>query len=344
MKKLPFFRFKTSLFAIVMLVAALFSCSKDRPELTSPNNPTAHISTQVLEQAKKGIKDPAVANFFDIGFAEQANANIVPVASGRSDEELINGLAYELLRLNENYNFVPTLISRAGYPYWSRADIYYAAGTGMASDTPVVLLPFAHLGSDSVEAVMLAMPLTDTAGWYTTIFTRKSVDSLIAVTANDVYGLGYKVLAFFRLDIALFQNPSQSHYNWLINAANGSNLVSVQDRCGLYQIGYCHEILLLYPHGLLPDGGVQNRDPGIDLCISFYIPCGTGASAGSSGVFCELNENFDWICDYMQTNPNPNGGGSGPNDGPNNTPPGDVGTRILNMHNNGEISEEDMNR
>jgi hypothetical protein len=82
------------------------------------------------------------------------------------------------------------------------------------------------------------------------------------------------------------------------------------------------------------------------FCWTFNTPC-AGASAGSGAGNCALNENFVWVCDYMLGNLEANGvggGGGSSNTNPGGATNGDMGTSIMNLYNNGLISEEVMNQ
>ncbi len=301
------------------------------------DNPAVYVKSTVLEQAKQGLRDPLAIKFFDFGYAVGANPNVKPLPSDRNDEtELLNGVVYELLRLNQAYNIVPAMISRVGFPYWSRSEIFNDGNGG----GPVVLLPFAHLDSDSVEAVLLARPLSDSTGWYTTLYTRKQIDSLASASVLDSNGLGFKVTSFVFLDHKLFGTTAQPLVDWLTDVLAGSNLSpAAQDRCGI--ISWCIDVLgVVFP---LTDKPVLDRTI---FCWTFNTPC-AGSSAGSGAGNCALNENFVWVCDYMLGNLEANGvggGGGSSNTNPGGATNGDMGTNIMNLYNNGLISEEVMNQ
>jgi hypothetical protein len=323
--------------SIFLVFLFLFACNKDQMATFPDNNASVYVTSAVLEKARQGLRDPLAIKFFDFGYAVGANPNVKPLPSDRSDEaELLNGVAYELLRLNQSYNIVPAMLSRVGFPYWSRSEIFEDGNTGR----PVVLLPFAHLDSDSVEAVLLATPLSDSVGWYTTLYTRKQIDSLTATTVLDTDGLGFKVASFVFLDHKLFGTTAQPLVDWLTTMLAGANVSpAAHDRCGI--ISWCVDIF----GAVFPATDKQVLDRTL-LCFTFNTPC-TGASAGSGASNCALNENFVWVCDYMLGNWEANGGGGGggsANMDPGSTPAGDMGTNILNLYNNGMISEEVMNQ
>lgn len=315
---------------------AYFTPLKDRIEVFQDHEARVYVNNAQLQQAKDRLRDPQSINFFDFDFAEGINIRLQATSADRNESELLNGVAYELLRLNQAYNIVPSLIAKVGYPYWSRSEIFYSGGSGQQ---PVVLLPFAPLTSDSVEAVLLATPLTGSEGWYTTLYTRKQIDSLITTTASGANGLGFKVASFVFFDHKLFGKKSDALADWVIAVLDGSNLTLATDRCGA--ITWCVELqALAFNETPVPDRTLH--------CWLVVVDCsGSASSGGSSSSLCVLDENFQWVCDYMNGNWEANGGGSGGGSSPTNpgnTSNTDMGTDILNLYNNGQISEEVMNQ
>ena len=177
-------------FAIAFILSFTLGCKKD---FSVPGEIAESIDWKVSQEqfdnAKASLNGEAATHFFDFNFAVQNNPNVVAAATGRDEnEDALHALCVELIAQNQEYNFASDLISRVGYPMWSRAMFLV---NDELNNAPVVILPFAHLNADSTQAFLFATPVNNS--WYLKITTKNEVDSMLAISSTSDSYLGRRV-------------------------------------------------------------------------------------------------------------------------------------------------------
>lgn len=271
-KTLPFI----GIIALLSLFTLLWACNKDRFE--TPNLP--NLANLDLARQKLQTKDEK--DFFDFGFVSKNNPYLKKSATARDKQQVLDSLALELIRQNTQYKFSRWLIPSVGYPAWDQA--LYLQDT--AANAPMVVLPFAKLTADSIQAFLLASPRSNlNGGWYLQMFWRHQVDSLIAIQPRDVNNLGFKVIAFLDLDKRLFGRTTTRYGRWLKNADEQFTGIMADDRTCCeewvevdYYTWICHQWVRASNtnNTATPSktGAVDRcpecTDPGPDDCPGFY--------------------------------------------------------------------------
>ncbi len=229
------------------------------------------MSEEQFEKAKASLKGDAVTQFFEFDFAAQNNPNVVATANGRDEnEDALRALCVELIAQNQQYNFASELISRVGYPMWSRSMFYTNSGQNAA---PAVVLPFSQLNDDSTRAFIYATPIDNY--WYLRLVTRHEVDSLLSNAPNSD-NLHFKVGMLGKFDKLIFDNPTVRYANFIF----GYGLTThANDRCT-----WVHSAVII----CAPDVAITNNDPAGDRgdCITIeYFDCVTygGGMGGGNG-------------------------------------------------------------
>ena len=120
------------LFAIALFFALMLGCKKDLSIPSEIAKTTEwKVSQEQFDNAKASLTSEAATRFFDFNYAAQNNPNVVASATGRDEnEDALRALCVELIAQNQQYNFAAELISRVGYPMWSRA-MFYTNSTQM---------------------------------------------------------------------------------------------------------------------------------------------------------------------------------------------------------------------
>ncbi len=262
------------LIAIAFFFAFTLGCKKDfsvPAEIAEPID--WKVSQEQFDNAKASLKGEAATRFFDFDFAAQNNPNVVPVASGRDEnEDALRALCVELIAQNQQYNFASELISRVGYPMWSRA-MFYTNSSQM--DAPAVVLPFSQLNDDSTRAFIYATPIDNY--WHIKLVTRYQVDSLLSNAPNSE-NLHFKVGMLGMFDKQIFDNPTVRYVNFIF----GHGLTTTaDDRC-----------IWVYSATIIcaPDIAFTTNDPAGDRgCITIeYTDCveyGSGMGGNGSSWF-----------------------------------------------------------
>lgn len=261
--------------AIFFLFVFFWACKKDYIE--EPNQSAGNLA-----QALQSLKTDEERNFFDFRFVAKNNPYLRSSASYRDKQAILDSLALELIRQNKQYHFSRWLIPAVGYPAWDQA-LYLRDS---AANAPIIVLPFATLKADSVQAFLLASPRNNlNDGWYLQMFWRHQVDSLIAIQPRDVDNLGFKVIALLDLDKRLFGRVTARYGRWLQNADAPANGMAADDRTCCeewvefdYYTWICH--MYVRPVGNGPvvsptnvkasDRCPECTDPGPNDCPGFY--------------------------------------------------------------------------
>jgi hypothetical protein len=276
-----------SLWLAALLAVILFSCNKELAE-----DLVATESEQIAE-ARAALKTPEEVNFFDFNYLSVTNPHLHQELSFRDGEEdsLILALADRILLQNATHGFVPELVNKIGYPIWDRSNLINIS----TNQQQAVLIPFAKTTSSSINAFLLAVPLSS-SDWFLLLADKPSLLAWLPANISseeEAEAKEFFVLNYLIFDKYLFGTPDPYLKAWLFQYGDDfspSENQGVSPRCT--QITVTHGDCV--PHVFRPEGGddpTTTRGPCgqfetfVVSSVIIYINCGgTGGGGGDVSV------------------------------------------------------------
>lgn len=217
---------------ILMFTLVLTNCTDDLHdiELTSERN---EISTAGR------IKDDTISNFFVTDYISSQNNNLVPQASLRGSNELIDEAIKQLTELDLKKRFIKNVVRKFGYPIWDRSTLLYAKHR-----EEVLIIPFAFPESESTTAYFIALNVEEKL-WFTLVKKKKLNKAIKGKgSLKNWENLPFAVLKSVMIDKDLFGYNNKTYIDWLLaREGNETGLVSGLRSCTSTEITVCEELV-----------------------------------------------------------------------------------------------------
>jgi hypothetical protein len=270
----------------------LYSCKKDEPTPLPEER-------QLVEEARLALKTQAERDFFDFDYLEDNHALILPEGKleyrDAQDEAFVQQVMDKILLQNAAEGFVTELISRIGYPAWSRSEV----SLENSNMHRVAFIPFIKPGENKISAYLMAFKPGE-AWWFRLIEKERLKQALIhnepSIAENSKTFYSLYDLSF---DIALFDTADSLIQEWFWDHIDTDELTgqdnNIDFRCTTYPVetGRC-----IIPYSLHDDDdAIEERTfdcPGnlIFIVVNEYIVY--GADCWNSNGYQYFPGGEDW--------------------------------------------------
>jgi len=217
--------FKHVFLFIALLFIPFVGCKKDLPEPEAV--PSFNAEEAIHHLASQKEKD-----FFSKSFLTQNNPYIKPGLKERNDKALIDNVYNFMLKRHLETGFITPLLESNGYPIWNYAEV---AHDSEGKKNNGVLIPFAKVDEDFVNAYVVAVPHNDWDAteeeWLLHIVERSEIDLWIQQYSPDSNTeLKYHVFSFLYFNELLFETSIPEYENWMSSLIGNGDEEDITNR------------------------------------------------------------------------------------------------------------------